>query len=276
MKLFRQVWIAWFSCGITSAVACKRAIDRYGVDNVEMYYIEIKTAHPDNERFISDCEKWFGKKINRLHSAKYRDQFEVIEKTGHVNGIDGAKCSTVLKKDVRFLLEQSMTPQLFEQDRATSLGQIFGFEFTKKEINRAIEFKLDYRYTNPQFILIEEKLTKEDCAAIVEMAGIAMPAMYILGFNNNNCIGCTKGGKGYWNLIRILFPPIFDKMAKAERIAGHSCINGTFLDELDPKDGRELKPIVPECGIACENVLKDIEFKATEKILLGQMSIAEI
>ena len=91
--------LGWFSCGITSAVACKLALEQY--ERVEMYYMEIDTAHPDNERFISDCEKWYGQKINRIRSRKYKDQFDVIEKTGYVNGTNGARCTKELKKNVR-------------------------------------------------------------------------------------------------------------------------------------------------------------------------------
>ena len=67
--------IAWFSCGVTSAVACKLAVDEYGKDNVELFYIVINSAHEDNERFILDCEKWIGKKINKIQSKKFKDQF---------------------------------------------------------------------------------------------------------------------------------------------------------------------------------------------------------
>ena len=45
-------YLAWFSCGVTSAVSCKLAIEEYGKENVEMYYFVIDSAHPDNERFI--------------------------------------------------------------------------------------------------------------------------------------------------------------------------------------------------------------------------------
>jgi hypothetical protein len=63
--------IAWFSCGVTSAVACKIALEQYGKDNVELYYMVIDSAHPDNERFIQDCERWLDKKVNRVRSEKY-------------------------------------------------------------------------------------------------------------------------------------------------------------------------------------------------------------
>jgi len=241
--------LGWFSCGITSAVACKLAIEKYG--NVQIYYMEIDTAHPDNDRFISDCEKWFGQKINRIRSHKYKDQFDVIDKTGYVNGSDGARCTKELKKQVRFYLEERLKPDLFEPDRPQYSNQVHGFEWDLKQIKRAIDYSIDYGYTNPLFPLVEEKLNKENCAQIILDAGIKLPAMYELGYNNNNCIGCVKGGKGYWNKIRIDFPETFDRMAKAERKAGHSCIKGIFLDELDPKDGFTPKSIVPNCSVVC-------------------------
>lgn len=46
--------IAWFSCGATSAVACKIALSLY--DDVHIYYIETGSGHPDNTRFLADCE----------------------------------------------------------------------------------------------------------------------------------------------------------------------------------------------------------------------------
>lgn len=47
--------IAWFSCGVTSAVACKIALSLY--NEVQLYYIETGSGHPDNARFLSDCKR---------------------------------------------------------------------------------------------------------------------------------------------------------------------------------------------------------------------------
>lgn len=66
------------------------------------------------------------------------------------------------------------------------------------------------------------------------------------------CIGCVKGGKGYWNKIRQDFPGIFESRAKMERELGRSCINGVFLDELEPSAGRMEKAILPDCGMLCQ------------------------
>ena len=201
--------IGWFSCGITSAVACKLAVEKYGKENVRLFYIEIDTAHSDNARFINDCEDWIGVKVEYRRSKKYKDQFDVIDKIGYVNGIGGAACTLQLKKKVRWQIE----------DEINFDGQIFGFEFAKKEINRAIRFAEQYPDAKPIYPLIDANLTKEQCADILLRNDIKLPAMYELGFHNNNCIGCVKGGKGYWNHVRKNFPDIFDKMKKDRKDA---------------------------------------------------------
>lgn len=257
--------IAWFSCGVTSAIACKLAIDEFGKSNVDIVYQHIDTAHEDNIRFINDFQDWQGVKIKTIRSDKYKDQFDVIEKTGFVNGAGGARCTLELKKKVRYEY----------QDANPFDAQVFGFEFKKKEINRAIRFSEQYPDVHPRYPLIESGITKNNAAAILLQAGIALPEMYILGYENNNCKGCVKGGMGYWNKIRVDFPEIFEAMKIAERKAGFSCIKEVFLDELKPSRGRKLKPIVPDCGSFCEIEFADVIHPKTDLVFNRQLSITE-
>lgn len=251
--------IAWWSAGITSAVACKIAIEEFGVDNVVPIYFHIDTAHADNERFLQECENWYGTSI-RIERGKYLDQFDVIERERYINGPSGARCTTELKKRLRQKIES-------EEDYD---AQVFGFEYSKKEINRALRFKEQYPSAKPLFPLIERKLTKANCLFLLEKAGIKRPVMYQLGYGNNNCIGCVKGGAGYWNKIRVDFPDVFNRMAVAERKLGRSCLrrNGKnlFLDELDPKSGRDQKIIMPECGNFCDIEFADMEHPMLENV----------
>jgi 3'-phosphoadenosine 5'-phosphosulfate sulfotransferase (PAPS reductase)/FAD synthetase len=259
-------YIAWFSCGITSAIACKLALETYGKENVDICYIHIDSAHEDNARFIQDCEKWYGREIRHIAAKEYADQFEVIAGTGYINGPTGARCTLELKKEVRKA----------EEKRAPFAGQVFGFEFSRKEVNRAVRFQQQNAHTLPVFPLIDAKLTKRDCADILFTAGIELPTMYKLGFHNNNCIGCVKGGKGYWQLIRKHFPETFDKMAQAERGAGHSCIKDKFLDELGPNEGRHEPPVLPDCGTFCEIKFTEIEDKSVAEIMEGKKKIVQL
>lgn len=80
--------------------------------------------------------------------------------------------------------------------------------------------------------------------------------MYDMGSPNNNCIGCIKGGMGYWNHIRKDFPEIFKKRARLEREVGYSILkesDGTplYLDELAEDRGNMNLEVFPECSIMC-------------------------
>lgn len=131
------------------------------------------------------------------------------------------------------------------------------FGYTVEERDRAERLCRAYPEINASFPLIEKNLTKENCIGLVKELGIEVPMMYRLGFNNNNCIGCVKGGAGYWNKIRKHFPDQFERMATIEREVGHSCIKGTFLDDLDPKKGRHINEPSISCDFICQSVLNE-------------------
>lgn len=230
-----------FSAGITSTIATKLAIDKYGKENCRVVFFETGQHHPDNERYIKDCENLFGLKIEIFKNKKYKDAAHLCEKDRYINGPSGARCTLKLKKEIRQKLEQYI-----EYD-----AQVFGFEYNKKEMNRALRFQQQYPDAKPIFPLIDQRLTKQDCFKKLSDYGIEMPAMYKLGYHNNNCIGCVKGGMGYWNKIRKDFPAAFKNMAEIERVVGNSCIKGVFLDELGSRRGRH-EDLTFECGAFCQ------------------------
>ena len=231
--------IGWFSGGVSSFVSIY--LMRKEVD--EIFFIDINDHHPDTYRFIEDCEKALGKKINILQHDKYKSVQEVIEKFRYINGPAGAKCTGELKKKVRLKWEK-------EQKDVDFFRYIWGYDFKEKHrAKRLLDTSPEYEHCFP---LIDNELSKEEVHGVLEQLGIKRPAMYDLGYSNNNCIGCVKGGKGYWNKIRVDFPEKFNLMAMLERKIGASCINGTYLDELDPNAGRMEKIILPDCGMLCQ------------------------
>ena len=238
MKNNEKPLIAWFSCGATSAIATMLALREYS--NVIIYRIITGSEHQDNERFMQECEdKLFHQKIRIARSEKYSNVTDVIVKKRFINSPYGASCTYELKKQVRYKIEDEI--QSWE-------GQIYGFDSSERK--RAQRFSEQYPATKPLFPLIDHNLTKEDCLAIIKNHGIKLPSMYRLGYNNNNCVGCVKGGRGYWNMIRQDFPEIFNTMASLERQIGHSCIKDCFLDELPTTSGRT-PSVIPECSIFC-------------------------
>lgn len=260
--------ISWWSGGLTSAVACRLAMEKY--PNVRLVYIHIGSHHADTLRFKADCEKWYGREIETWQSKKYDTQFDVIRDTKYVNGAYGARCTKELKKEVRARIEREIEWN----------NQVWGFEFEQTQINRAIRWQEQYEYTNSLFPLIENKLSKNECAGIVMGAGIRIPEMYKLGYNNNNCIGCVKGGAGYWNKIRIDFPETFKEMAEVEREVGATCLKNEdgkiYLDELDTKAGNPTEIVLSECGIFCQVEFANIMSPKVIDIMEGRLSIYQV
>lgn len=237
--------VCWFSCGDASAVATKMALNKYGqTHEVVVARIVIASEHPDNDRFAEDCAKWFGRPILNLRNEEYTDTWDVWEKRKYIAGIAGAPCTGELKKAVRFKFQRP--------------DDIHVFGFTAEEAKRAGQFREQNFELTSYFPCLDAWLTKADCHALVRAAGITLPAMYLLGFNNNNCIGCPKGGAGYWNMIRRHFPEQFDRMAELSRRLGARLIKQDgkriFLDELLPTTGKQQDEVEIECSVFCDAV----------------------
>ncbi|HEX7856259.1 MAG TPA: hypothetical protein VF503_21495 [Sphingobium sp.] len=235
-----------FSCGAASAVATKLALAKYGATNdVVIHYSDTRSEHSDNDRFLSECETWFGRTVQRLTSERYHDVWDVwTRRRMFVSGQSGfAPCTEELKR---------MTAEMAQRP-----GDILIFGYTAEEEHRLARVRKRNPGENIEAPLIDGRLGKSDCFAILERAGIALPAMYRLGFKNNNCLGCPRGGMGYWNNIRRHFPDVFQRMATLERDIGMAIIpdgksgNRVFLDELDPNRGNQATDPEIECSIMC-------------------------
>ena len=233
--------ISWFSCGAASAVATLMAKEKYG--DIEAVYCSVREEHPDNLRFMWEFTLKTQIPIKIIENEKHRGSiYDVFLKRGFIKNQYGAPRTMVLKKDMR------------KQYQGLNDIQIFGF--TSDESERGDRFLDSNNEVNEDFILIDNEINKMDCYRIISDMGIDLPMMYKLGYNNNNCIGCVKGGMGYWNKIRKDFPDQFNHMAKLERIIGHAVNKDkdgpVYLDELDPKRGRFKQDMPGDCGFVCE------------------------
>lgn len=235
-----------FSCGAASAVATKITLTKYGHEAVAIYNAFIKEEHPDNQRFLADCERWFEHPVTVLRNSKYgASTHEVWRRKRYIKGLMGAPCSKELKRD---LLDSIAQPNDID---------IVGF--TVEEEDRLDQMRDLTPGRNIEAPLIEANLTKADCLAIIERAGIELPMMYRLGFSNANCIGCPKGGAGYWNKIRAVFPEQFNKIADIQEAIGQGAKflrdrrtgQRIYLRELNPEHGRiEDEPEI-SCSFFC-------------------------
>jgi len=241
--------ICWFSHGAASAVAAKITLTVFGKDHpVEVVNCDTTASeHPDNIRFERDCEKWLGVKITKLKNPDFPTGKveDVFASRKYIAGIAGAVCTTQLKK----------IPRL----QFAGVEDIHVFGFTADEKKRICDFEQRNPDMNLLWVLDAHGITKKRCYEELKNAGIELPAMYRLGFKNNNCIGCVKAtSPGYWQKVRDNFPDVFESRAKQSREIGCRLVRvdnvRIFLDEL-PKNRNfrfENEDIScgPECGIS--------------------------
>lgn len=243
LRDFMDRAVSWFSCGAASAVASKLMLEKYGNRCEVVYCDTMSTEHPDNERFFRDVEDWLGISITKIHSTKYVDVDDVFKQTRYMAGIAGARCTTEMKKVPRYDFQRP--------------NDIHTFGFTADEERRLRRFEENNPELYVDWVLLDAGITKEDCYQIISDAGISMPAMYQLGYKNNNCLGCVKAGSAkYWNMIRRDFPDVFARRVEQSRELGVRLTRHKgeriFLDELPedylPADDLEDISCGPECA----------------------------
>jgi len=230
--------ISWFSAGVSSAIATKLAIARY--KDIKIIYIHIDDQHEDTMRFVKDCESWFGLPIEILQS-EIKTVNDACLKSGFVSSPYGASCTRLLKRRVR---------EIWEMEHNEDFTYIWGYDITEtKRANNIIELLHQSEHIFP---LIENNLDKQASHGILKEARIKRPVIYDMGYPNSNCIGCIKGGMGYWNAIRRDFPEVFKSRCKMEEKIGGKIFKDFYLKDLLPSKGRNQKIIVPDCGLFCD------------------------
>lgn len=231
--------IAHFSAGAASAVATKLMLPSV----TEIWYAETGGEDDDNQRFIADCERWFGRTVRRIKSEKYTSTWNVWEKKNYLSGIAGAPCTGEMK----------VKPQLAAQRDDDT--HVFGYTVDAGDVRRAKQMGANWPDLRSEFPLIDRGLTKAACLGILYNAGISPPRVYSLGLPNANCIPCVKAtSPKYWALIREHFPAEFERMATLEARVGATLVRvggkRTTLDNL-PEDQDGYDPLAPECDFLC-------------------------
>lgn len=277
--------VAWFSGGVTSAVACKLAIDLFGRENVRVIFMDTRNEHDDTYRFLKDCSRWYQKEIETVHN--FNNEIKTIKdvwlKHNKLNISVGAPCSADLKRSLRQKLQ---TKYKFD-------GHIFGFDIN--EPHRAKGMSLNWRKINPIFPLLLYGYSKKDCIRILQDNNIEIPEAYKLGYSNNNCLktGCVQGGIGYWQKFKKDFPKKFETMAELEHeltkkagepvtISKDQTNNRDFdlvflkknpnypsMKDISEMKGRQPEPLVDCMGFCGSNDLKPPK---ETKIRINQLS----
>ena len=236
----------WFSCGAASAVAAKRTLDLYGGRcSVRVLNNPVAEEDEDNRRFLRDVQEWLGVEIEDVRNSDYPNAsaVEVWNRRSAMSFPRGAPCTLELKKRARYEWEESNPVDWHV------LGYVHGEKHRHDRLVATGEPLLP--------VLLDRRVTKDQCYQIIQAAGIKLPRVYSLGYPNANCIGCVKAtSPTYWSLVRDKHPEVFAERAEQSRRLGVRLVRvdnkRIFLDEMPEKaTGQPLKNMDFECGLFC-------------------------
>ncbi len=245
--------VVGFSGGVTSAWCAGWALRNYPRDEVVLLWHDTKAEHKDTYRFLEEMERALG--MVRTERSDGRTLDEVVIDEGMIPNNRAAFCSRILKQEpgnkyIRELQEQGIT----------EIIRVIGYSALETErIQRqwAIAWTQSTLWcpVTVRFPIVEESITKQDCADWCSCVMGVVPSEQYEDFEHANCDGCWRGKYNYWLKVKEVRPDIFAQRAALEREVGYSCLPDVFLEELSNrpvgksyhrKESIEIGPC--ECG----------------------------
>lgn len=209
--------VVGFSGGVTSTWCLGWALRTFPRDEVVPMFHDTKEEHPDTYRFMRDAAAALG--VSIVDVSDGRSVTELFEETGYLGNNQETHCSRILKREQGDKYIRNLLTAGF------SVVQVFGFsghepDRIARAAGRAYNLGIGAR-----FPMIEERVTKQQCADWCESIGVRPSAMYCWS-DHANCVGCVKGGRAYWLAVHQHHPDVFEQRAAMEERFGHSIIRG--------------------------------------------------
>lgn len=185
-----------YSGGLSSFEVARLLVQAHGAGAVECVFTDTATEDDDLYRFLRDTIDHLGCRL--VHIAEGRNIWEVFMDARFMGNSRIDPCSRVLKREVfaKWLRETHPDP--------ATVALYYGIQAHEKHRITAIRERwAPYRVEAP---LIDLGTTKEQMAATLDTLGIALPRIYDLGFEHNNCGGfCVKTGQRQMaHLLKVL------------------------------------------------------------------------
>jgi len=202
-----MIHVVSFSSGLSSALTAVRVIDRYGLDNTRLVFMDTLFEDADNYRFMSDFERTFDVEIIRL--AEGRTPYEVSRAQHVIPNQKLAPCTFRLKIEI-------FRAWLADQEKPLTIHIGYDFAEThRSEPTRRNYEGLGYEVDFPLLWKpIEYRPYPQVCR---DDWSIEPPRMYALGYTHANCGGrCVKQGQGDWLRTLANFPDRYAAIEKWE------------------------------------------------------------
>jgi hypothetical protein len=206
-----------FSGGVTSAWCLGWALRTYPRDEVVALWHDTREEHPDTYRFVREMAAAL--EVNITERSDGRSVTQLFRDEGFLGNNQQTFCSRILKAEpgTRFVRELKA--------QGHDVVKVVGYSAREPERVQRMVGHCYNEGIRARFPVIEERVTKQQCADWCASIGVRPSAMYCWS-EHANCVGCVKGGRAYWLAVREHHPEVFEQRADLEEEFGHSIIRG--------------------------------------------------
>lgn len=188
--------VVMFSGGLGSWATARRVAERHGTDTLYLLFADTQMEDEDLYRFIDEAAADVGAPLLKITEG--RTPWQVFFDVRFLGNTRADPCSRILKRAfIRSWMEEQFSPD----DTTVYLGIDWSEEH---RYHQAVPRWTPWRVEAP--LCEAPYLDKNKIRAMLADAGIALPRLYTLGHQHNNCGGfCIKQGQaGFANLLRTM------------------------------------------------------------------------
>jgi len=209
--------VVFFSGGLMSWAAAKRAVATYGAANTTLLFTDTLIEDADLYRFLADAAANVGAPLVKI--ADGRDPWQVFNDVKMIGNTRADPCSKILKRIpglawLRANCDPANTVLIFGI-HYEEVHRLEGTRWSKKE-KRMVPAGVRPRYRDLGWPRVEGPmcdspyLTPNDIRAWARLEGLRIPRLYDLGFSHNNCGGfCVKAGEGHFAMLLAELPLVY-------------------------------------------------------------------
>lgn len=202
--------VVFYSGGLGSWAAAKRAVKKYGPENTKPLFTDTKMEDPTLYTFLHASAENVGAELIIISDG--RTPWEVFNDEKLIGNTRADPCSKILKRQ---LAERWLRANCDQADVALVFG--IGWEEAHRYESAPDPATGKRRGVKPRYaemgwphveapMMDSPWMTALDIRQWARLEGLTVPRLYSLGFAHNNCGGfCVKAGEGHFaHLLRTL------------------------------------------------------------------------
>lgn len=197
--------VVMFSGGVGSWAAARRAVERYGADDVALLFADTTIEDQDLYRFLDQAAADVGAELHIVRDG--RDIWQVFKDHRLLGNSRIAKCSHVLKQ---------VPARAWMTENAPDAVVVLGIDWSEEHrLPGAVRGWQPWEVWAP---LCEEPfVTKLELLRDLGSRGIEAPLLYRQGFAHNNCGGgCVRSGEAQFVHLMRTRPETFAAWEQGE------------------------------------------------------------